>query len=419
MSRQAPAPSPERRARLAALPPALLAVSVLAWMLLASPAFNYSDSEKRPLAAFPRITTAGLVDGSVMADIDTWMQDRFPFRSFLVGLNTASRRALGEHDNGRIYFGSDDRLFLYENEPLPGPDDARRVRLAEANMAELKHFLLETVPAALPDARRSLIIVPPAAAVMPELVPAAAPLLDSAAWTRRFIAPLENTGLHILPTLDVLTATPDGCPADLETRSCRYFTSDHHWTARGAFVTARAWLGSLGLDGPGPENFAETDISTSFRGSLEARAQRLGYSGETFTLLKPTAAAIAANLEPDPDRLELCDLDGRALGSGIYDYGQLGGSDEYLVYLGGNPPVTVIETGSTTGRSLLLIKDSFANAMVPFLLSNFERITLVDARHGSAVVRDALEHSRPDDVLVLYSLSQLLTDETLHHLNPR
>ena len=86
---------------------------------------------------------------------------------------------------------------------------------------------------------------------------------------------------------------------------------------------------------------------------------------------------------------------------------------------GGNPPVTVIDTGSPTGRSLLLVKDSFANAIVPFLLSSFERITLVDARHGSAAVRDALEQSRPSDVLVLYSLSQLLTDETLHQLNPR
>ncbi|MDI9498281.1 MAG: DHHW family protein [Bacillota bacterium] len=419
MLRKAPTPSPERRARCAALLPALLAVFVLAWMLLRSPSLDYSDSEKRPLAAFPRITAAGLVDGSVMADIDTWMQDRFPFRSFLVGLNTASRLALGEHDNGRVYFGSDSHLFLYENEPLQNPADTRRTRLAEANMMELEHFLLETLPAALPTARRSLIIVPPAAAVLPECVPAAAPLLDSAAWTRRFTAPLENTDIHILPTLDVLTATPDGGPADLETRSRRYFASDHHWTSLGAFVTARAWLGSLGLDGPEAANFAEIDISSSFRGSLEARAQRLGYPGETLTLLKPTAAAIAAGLEPDPDRLELRDFDGALLGRGLYDYEQLGGSDEYLVYLGGNPPVTVIETGCPTGRSLLLIKDSFANSIVPFLLSNFERITLVDARHGSAVVRDALERSRPDDVLVLYSLSQLLTDETLHHLNPR
>ncbi|MDI9471250.1 MAG: DHHW family protein [Bacillota bacterium] len=413
MERKAPTPIP------AAMLPALLALFVLVWMLVRAPAHDYSDSEKRPLAAFPRITATGLLDGSVMAGIDTWMQDRFPFRSLLVGLNTAWRLASGEHDNGRVYFGDQDHLFLYENEFLRSPADDRRLRLAQANLTEFERFCLETLPAALPDARRSVIIVPPAAAVLPELVPAGAPLLDSRAWTERFTAPLEGSDIHILPALAVLTAAPDGGPADLVTRSRRYFASDHHWTSHGAFVTARAWLGSLGLDGLELANFAEIDISTKFRGSLEARAQRPGWPGETLTLLNPTAAAIAAGLEPDPDRLELRDPDGALLGSGLYDYGQLGGSDEYLVYLGGNPPVTVIDTGSPTGRSLLLVKDSFANAIVPFLLSSFERITLVDARHGSAAVRDALEQSRPSDVLVLYSLSQLLTDETLHQLNPR
>ena len=65
-------------------------------------------------------------------------------------------------------------------------------------------------------------------------------------------------------------------------------------------------------------------------------------------------------------------------------------------------------------RTLLLIKDSYANCFVPFLVSQFREIVLVDPRYYYGDLESLTAGQSFTDVLFLYNLNTFLTDDVLH-----
>ena len=55
--------------------------------------------------------------------------------------------------------------------------------------------------------------------------------------------------------------------------------------------------------------------------------------------------------------------------------------DKYSVFFGGNQAVLEISGGAKNKKTLLMIKDSFANCMIPFLAEDYEKIIVADMRH--------------------------------------
>jgi hypothetical protein len=61
-----------------------------------------------------------------------------------------------------------------------------------------------------------------------------------------------------------------------------------------------------------------------------------------------------------------------------------GSSDKYLIFMStGGATWSVIKTDVHNGKKVLVMKDSFGNAWVPFLLPHYEEIYVVDARFYS------------------------------------
>ena len=87
------------------------------------------------------------------------------------------------------------------------------------------------------------------------------------------------------------------------------------------------------------------------------------------------------------------------------------------MFLGGNTFLVDIKTTAHTGRTLLLLKDSFANAFVPFLTEDYDRILMVDVRYGSQKMETILEENEDiTDVLVLYNTEKLMQNRKLSRL---
>ena len=67
------------------------------------------------------------------------------------------------------------------------------------------------------------------------------------------------------------------------------------------------------------------------------------------------------------------------------------------------------EYGQTSKEKLLIIKDSFANSMVPFLLDDFSEITMVDTRfYRGDISRLAEDYDR---VLLVYSVNNFAKEK--------
>ncbi|MFR4808561.1 MAG: DHHW family protein, partial [Peptostreptococcus anaerobius] len=100
-----------------------------------------------------------------------------------------------------------------------------------------------------------------------------------------------------------------------------------------------------------------------------------------------------------------------------YDVSKLSTKDPYQVFTGGNHTQIRIRTNIDTERKLLVIKDSYANAMLPFLVNNFSEINVVDMRYFTGSIKDLMNNAEVTDVLILGNINTFNTDASILSLN--
>ena len=86
------------------------------------------------------------------------------------------------------------------------------------------------------------------------------------------------------------------------------------------------------------------------------------------------------------------------------------------MFFGGNWPMVRITGGAENGRRLLVLKDSYANALLPFAAADYEKIVAVDLRYYLGSLSELMEQEGITDVLVLYSTSAFMSDTKIDRL---
>lgn len=152
-----------------------------------------------------------------------------------------------------------------------------------------------------------------------------------------------------------------------------FFKTDHHWTARGAYYAYQAFAEIAGFEALTPEK-APSKIMGSFLGSLyqmthdptlKANPDKLEY----FDI--PFGGAKAYYMFTPADKWKSCEI--------VYKKAQFGIG--YGVFLGIDYPILKIDGPNKNGRKLFILKESYANAFVPFLVPHFEQIFVADVRY--------------------------------------
>ena len=96
----------------------------------------------------------------------------------------------------------------------------------------------------------------------------------------------------------------------------------------------------------------------------------------------------------------------------LYNYEKLSIKDKYTFFLGGNIPRAVVDTGTENAPSLLILRDSYADSLVPFLTDAFSEIHLIDLRYYTGSVREYIAENSIDRVLLLYSTDNFCSDSS-------
>ena len=97
----------------------------------------------------------------------------------------------------------------------------------------------------------------------------------------------------------------------------------------------------------------------------------------------------------------------------LFDSEKLGQKNKYEVFLGGNYDKVVIDTVSSSRATLLIIKDSYANALIPMLTPYFAKIVVVDPRYMTESIHNTMDEYNFSHVLFLYNLNTFLQDTSL------
>ena len=99
----------------------------------------------------------------------------------------------------------------------------------------------------------------------------------------------------------------------------------------------------------------------------------------------------------------------------LYDNAKLDTKDKYAYFLGGN--IGRLDIDGTGDGNLLLVKDSFANCMVPYLAQKYKHITILDLRYFNENIAQLMNEGHFDRVMVLYEMSNFADDANLFKLS--
>ena len=353
------------------------------WLL---PRRSFSENEKRVLSEAPQIDAAGIADGSVFRSIESYLSDHFPGRELWVGTNAYLVNVEGRGATEDIVRGTDGWLFT-----APVSDD--RETLWD-NMQAITTFAeKQSVPV-------SMMAVPSAGAVVSDKLPALhlpypdAELLEEA---RR----IAGNTLH---WVDLYT---DFCSAEQPERL--YYRTDHHWTSEGAYRAYCLLMEELGQSSVPRDDFTVEQIS-GFYGTSYSKSGL--WLTEPDTLELWTGSDIqAVTTVYDANRADPVTREGMFFREYLED------ADKYPVFLSGNHARVHIETNADSGKRLLVIKDSYAHALAPFLAEEYSTIDLIDLRYfKQQTISSWLEENPADEILLVYGLSSLAEDKNLQWL---
>lgn len=335
------------------------------------PQKKISEQENRMLRTWEAPSWQTLFGGAFSDAVGTVTRDQFPMREHWIFVKARCEQILGKRENNRIFFG--------ENGYLMARNEYVELSVAKENLEAVENF---TETSELPVRR---CWVPRSSDVMSRCLPPPYPS-DAA---RRMYQLLDGTPLPLLQ-------------AAAEEERQIYYRTDHHLTTEGAYLLYCHLGKTLGYEPKERAFFSSQTVSDRFFGSADSRVGGIA----------PRADRIELYRYDGDERFLITDRETGEVRKGFYDTSALEQKDQYAVFLGGNFAHLSVEdpTGNDKPR-LLLVKDSFANALVPFLAIHFD-LEIVDLRYvsGEVFVEKCAR------VLILEGVDTLATDPSLGKL---
>ena len=182
-----------------------------------------------------------------------------------------------------------------------------------------------------------------------------------------------------------------------------YFRTDHHWTALGAYYAYVQFCTAKGIT---PHNLSDYEVSQfpGFLGSFYndgGKPDAMKNDPDTVNAYHPVSATASMKYGDN----ENSTLTG---GQVIFDESTASASLKYGTFIMGDNPFTVIENPEVgNGESCIVVKESFGNAFVPFLVDHYQTVYVVDYRYYSGSVTQLARDKGVKDVLFVNNLSAI------------
>ena len=345
---------------------------------------DFSVDENRALMTLPSISLGDVLDGSFQKDYEEFLSDQFEWRSFFVTVKTDIMCTLGRKDLNGVYFGKDGYLI---EKYLPTDFNSDDVEYNEEMLAGFLGYCtdkgLNTVCA----------FVPSKASVLKKELPSnAIPYNDE--YVIHDMKYTWDAGARIVD-LSVTLSSDSG--------DYNYYKTDHHWTSLGAYDAYQFLSEPLGYTAVDINALNKKEVSNDFYGSTFDKVQ-VKAEPDTITAFD-TGVKVNVDFNGEADNATT-----------LYSEEMLGEKSKYDYFLGGNYARVYITTDSTSGKTLFMLKDSYANSMVPFLCCNYSKIVMLDLRYFDEDVYETLDKTQPDSVLVLYNTEKFMNDQNLDKL---
>ena len=403
----------------------IIPIFTLGFISIVDEDLTVSIVENRTLSSKPKFSIENVLNSSFMKDFENYYLDTFPFREHLLGVNRKLNNvyyATGKSGvvvvNNNFSVGLGDGVGIEQNEEkindeetlLPKPikpiiDEGvvtKGIIIIKNSATECFSFskelttyfaeVIEFFHTLMPD-EKIYVMIPPNAGEF--YSPANMYKEEESIKTALSYLKSQLKNSIFVDAYSVMAKHQD---------EYIFFRTDHHWTARGAYYAYKAFIEAVGLE---PVNLSdlETGFVPDFLGSMHKSVAKYAQS---------------EGLREDPDYVEYfipkvnytattyknTDMvDGKELLLVNKDYDA--SDNKYYIFLGQDSALLKITTDVDNGRKLVIVRDSYGHAFLPFIVHNYEEIYVIEPRYfnregySSLKLNEFVEKVDPDEILFM------------------
>ncbi len=356
-----------------------------------------SEIEKRELTKFPKLTVSGLWDGSFFSDVDTWYADTYPLREKLI----ADFQAFQSHYGIRT-----EQLIEAAPEPVEevtepvDPDENLVEGLGDVNVSAEN---AGSIYIAGNSGYGVYSYGESGSRKYAEIVSRVADNLKGKADVYCLIGPI-SAGIMLSDEVrqsihcddeDVATEKMYGMMSEnvktvsthhaLKKHNSEYifFRTDHHWTARGAYYAYKEFCKVKGIEPERLENYKTMQFE-GFLGSFYSQSNR-------SRQLASNPDTVIAYVPNDTNKMTTYFKKGSSFTETkwdiVNDVSRYAKTELYSCFAGADQAFSFVHNEKKTdGSAILVIKDSYGNAFIPFLVDHYEYVYWIDYRYYKAFI---------------------------------
>lgn len=356
-------------------------IFVLSFLFVIIKDKSFSEIENRPLSKMPELNIETLFNKEFEEGFESYVSDQFPLRNSFISLKSYSEYMLLKKENNGVYIADDD----YFIEKFESPDKELMGKIAKYINNFSKNYNVYC------------LVSPTSITINKDKLPYYVNGDLEEETLNEFYSLLDD---NIVP-IDII----DG----LKSNSSEYlfYKTDHHWTTLGAFYAYQEFCKTLSLEPTTIKDYNIEKASSSFYGTL--------FSKGNFKFAKPDDI----NLFTFKDGIDI-EVDyvyDNKKSETLYEKEYLDKKDKYGVFLDNNHPLVKIKTSANTGKRIAIIKDSYAHSFVPFLVSHYEEIHMIDLRLFKGSINNYLQENNLEDVVLIYNIKNIIKDTNIMRLS--
>ncbi len=418
--------------------------AILSFIIPIRPA--YSEIEKRSLKDFPVFSIEALQSGDYFDDISKWFSDTFPFREQLTKIDLKLKDFYGINKvviHGDIDSGDEIPDIPLEEEstenvtqpettlpPTTPPPTTQPVTMPTNDQlsqggdetAQKPDYSTQNLGAIIVAGDSGYEYYSFSKSLAPRYINTISALSEKAKPTNNVFAIVVPTSIDVTLN-DALRAEVNSANQQkaldyfnssiknaitvnsiydtlrLHRNEYIYFRTDHHWTALGAYYTYVDFCNAKGIT-PIPLSHYNTVTYNNFTGTFYTSA------GQSSTL-QENADYVTTYTPFNNHTCTITKADGVEYAwdivKNVSDYGS---TLKYLTFIGGdNALTTIVNHDNPTGETCIVIKDSYGNAFVPFLVPHYSTIYVIDPRHFEMSLEEFSADKTINDVIFLSNIS--------------
>lgn len=395
------------------------------------PRSTVSELEKRELATFPEYSFDKLKSGELMKEVSAWFSDSEPYRDLLMAfsmeIKDKIKLSLGDDnvtfhasadtnadasvaDGGRTSGGEmpdgivdeyDNKVTADENAKIAnagiiivGAGDKVRALMAFGGSSK-------GCVAYAHAANRYKEVLGDRVNVYCMVIPTAVEFYcpDKARKCTRPQRPTINSTHALLRNdvkpVDVYTTLGQHAAEDI------FLRTDHHWAPLGAYYAAKSFAETAGVPFHDLRSY-EQRVVHRYVGSMYGYSHDISIKNapEDFVYYVPKGVSYTTTyINYTIDKNYRVIGESKPVKGAFFAHFKDGSGAAYCTFMGGDTKITQVRTSTHNGRRVLILKDSFGNALPGYLFYSFEEVHVIDSRYFTKNMKEYIRQNKITDVL--------------------